>query len=170
MSTVSIRSSFKFGPPESGLPETRIFSASLEAPLREPGDALSTFPRVGDEIGATLRHEHGTTPRGHPAPHRHHPAHVTTPDIRHGGPQGHHRPQAHHDPYTTLGPDDYRLTDSASAGGSAFQPHHGKRGIIPSRAFYDEARKNRGLSGRGCSTNRQCGVRIWIGALGSSGT
>lgn len=50
------------------------------------------------------------------------------------------RRPAQRDPYTTLSPDDYRLTEqgAASDGGSSFQPHHGKRGVIPSRDFYNE--------------------------------
>jgi len=48
---VTFTSTFKFGPP----PDARIFSASFESSLPEPSEAaLSAFPRVGDEIGATL--------------------------------------------------------------------------------------------------------------------
>lgn len=95
-----------------------IVSTSLGAPPA-PSPGLGG-QLLGQPVGGSFHHGEAPNgpivPRGDTPPHHHHPPHAT-PELRHGAPH------ARHDAATTLGPNDYRLTDkgSSSADGGGYR-------------------------------------------------
>jgi hypothetical protein len=106
MTTISVFQKLIFGPEEG---KDHIVRTSLEAPA---------FEDLGDKYlpdRPAEREDEATRAEGHPTHHARHP-HRQPPVHAHLAHEKHsehaHRTQSHRDRYTTLGPDDYRLTST----------------------------------------------------------